>query len=86
MYRLPDALKRWTPFAPNTSLHGLVNGVTPTKGTNVDEALPVVRLIVESKVGEHIQEYPFKMKCQAVPIGSKTAITIKDQPIQFEND
>ena len=50
------------PVATNTSLHGLVNGVTPNEGMNVGKALPVVRLIF----GEHIQEYPFKMKCQAV--------------------
>ena len=55
--RLLDALKQWNPFAPKTSLYGLVNGVTANEGVNVDKALPVVRLIVESKVGEHIQEY-----------------------------
>ena len=47
------------PVATNTSLHGLVNGVTPNEGIDVGK---VVRLIF----GEHIQEYPFKMKCQAV--------------------
>ena len=50
------------PVATNTSLHGLVNGVTPNEGINVGKALPVVRLIF----GEHIQECPLKMKCQAV--------------------
>ena len=47
-YKLLDALKQCNPFAPNTSLHGLVNGVTANEGVNVDKALPVVRLIVES--------------------------------------
>ena len=86
MCRILDALKQCNPFAPKTSLYGLVNGVTPNDGVNVDKALPVVWLIVESNVGEHIQEYSFKMKCQADPLGSKTSIMIKDQQVQVEND
>ena len=53
-YRLLDALEQWYPCSPNTSLHGLLNGVTANEGVNVDKTLPVVRLIVESKFGAHI--------------------------------
>ena len=84
--RLLDALKQWNPFAPKTFLYGLVNGVTANEGVNVDKVLLVVRLIVESKVGEHIQDYSFKMKCQADQLGSKTSIIIRDQQVQVEND
>ena len=38
------------PIARNTSLKGVVNGVTANDGVKVDKVLPVVRLIVESKV------------------------------------
>ena len=48
--KLLDALKRWNPFPRNTSLQGVVNGVAANEGVNVDKALPVVRLIVVSKV------------------------------------
>ena len=34
--RLLDALKQWNPCAPNTSLYGLVNGLTANEGANVD--------------------------------------------------
>ena len=79
-YKVMDALKQWNPFAPDTYLRGLVNGVTANEGVNVDKALQVGQLIVESIVGEQIQEYSFKRKCQAVILN--TAVTIKDQQVQ----
>ena len=84
--RLLDALKQWNPFARNTSLQDVVNCVTANEGVNVDKVLLVVRLIVESKVGEPIHEYSFKMKCQAVRLGSETATTNKDQQVQVDNN
>ena len=83
-YKVLDALKQWNPFAPDTSLRGLVNRVTANEGVNVDKALQVGQLIVESMVGEQIQEYSFKRKCQAVTLVSKTAVTIKDQQVQVD--
>ena len=40
--RLLDDLTQWNPCVPKTSLNGLVNGMTPNEGVNVDKALPVV--------------------------------------------
>ena len=62
--RLLDDLKQWNTCEPNTSLYGLVNGVTPNEGVNVDKALPVVCLIVESKIGEHIQMFRCDCDCE----------------------
>ena len=33
-----------------------------------------------------MQEYSFKMKCQADTLGSKTSIMIKDQHVKVENE
>ena len=48
--RLLDAQKQRNLFASDTYLRGLVNGVLANEGVNMDKG---VRLIVESKVGEH---------------------------------
>ena len=40
--RLLDALKQWNLFARNTSLHGVLNGVTANEVVNIDKVLPVV--------------------------------------------
>ena len=39
--RLLDDLKQWNPCAHKTPLYGLVNGVTPNEGVNVEKTLPV---------------------------------------------
>lgn len=83
-YKLLNALKQWNPFAPDTTLQGLVNGVTANEGVNVDRALQVGQSILESMVGQNIQEYSFKRKCQAVTLGSKTAVTIKGEEVQVD--
>ena len=79
-------LKQWNSCAPKTSLYGLVNGVTHNEGVYVDKVLPVVLLLLNRRLENIIQEYSFKMKCQADPLGSKTSIMIKDQHVQVEND
>jgi len=68
-HKLLDALKQWDPFAPDTSLRGLINGITANESVNADKAHQVGQSILESMIGENTQEYSFKRKSQAVTLG-----------------
>ncbi|KAG1697184.1 hypothetical protein GQR58_006011 [Nymphon striatum] len=83
-YKLLDALKQCKPFASDTSLRGLVNGVTASESVNVDNAQRVGQSILDSMVGQNIQDYSFKRKCQTVTLGSKSAVMIKDEQVQVD--
>ena len=48
---------------------------------DVDQAKLAGERILESMVGQNVQEYSFKRNFQAVTLNSKTAVTIKDEQV-----
>lgn len=45
-----EALKQWDPFAPDTSLRGLINGITADESVNADKAHQIGQNVLESMV------------------------------------
>ena len=82
--QLLDAFKQWDPFKADTSLRGIVNGVIAGETVNVDQAKLVGERVLESMVGQNVQEYSFKRNFQAVTLNSKTAVTIKDEQVVID--
>ena len=74
--KLLAAFKQWNPFIEDESLHGIVNSVIAGEKVNVDKSQQVGEKILESMVGQNVQEYSFKKKCQVVTLDSKSAVDI----------
>ena len=62
----------------------LLNGVIASETIYVDQAKLVGERILESMVGQNIQEYSFKRNFQAVTLNSKTTVTIKDEQVVID--
>ena len=82
--KLLAAFKQWNPFIEDESLHGIVNGVIAGERVNVDKSNQVGQKILESMVGQNMQEYSFKKKCQVVTLDSKSAVDIKGEQVNID--
>ena len=81
-YKLTGCSEATDPVATNTSLHGLVNGVTANEGMNVDKASRLYDWFLENMSRSIHSKWNVR---QSYLFGSKTDITIKDQHVQVEN-
>ena len=83
-YKLIEAFNEWDPFGSEPSLHNIVRGVAAHDKVNVNKARSVGQTILESMVGNNVNDYSFKSKDQAVTLGSKTTVVIGGEPVQVD--
>ena len=83
-YKLIEAFNEWDPFCSEPSLHNIVSGVAAHDKVNVNKARSVGQTILESMVGNNVNDYSFKSKDQAVTLGSKTTVVIGGEPVQVD--
>ena len=83
-YKLIKAFKDWDPFGSEPSLHNIVSRVAAHDKVNVDQAKHVGQTILQSMVGEKVNEYSFRRKNQAVTLGSKTTVVISGDSVPVD--
>ena len=71
-------------FAQNDSLFNIANGVTAQERANVEKAREIGVKIVESMAGQSTEEFTFRKANQAVTLGSRPTVKIKDEHVNID--
>ena len=77
-------IRERSPFNSESDLHSIANGMTAESKVNVDQSKDIGQKIPDSMAGRNVEDYTFIKANQAVTLGSRSSIKIKNEFVQVD--